>query len=81
MTCPSDSCLVENASALGLVGFLGAGQEILAESGLSGGGREDPSPKTHVSPGTPTDRLPEWKKFYNYGRPHGAFNGNTPYET
>ena len=26
-------------------------------------------------------KLAEWEGFYNYGRPHGAFNGKTPYET
>ena len=26
-------------------------------------------------------KLAEWEKFYNYDRPHGAFNGKTPYET
>ena len=25
-------------------------------------------------------RLDEWEKFYNFHRPHGAFNGKTPYE-
>ena len=25
-------------------------------------------------------KLEEWERFYNYNRPHGAFNGNTPYE-
>ncbi|MFN0149642.1 MAG: IS481 family transposase [bacterium] len=25
-------------------------------------------------------KLAEWEKFYNYDRPHGAFNGKTPYE-
>jgi transposase InsO family protein len=25
-------------------------------------------------------KLAEWERFYNYDRPHGAFNGNTPYE-
>ena len=25
-------------------------------------------------------RLDEWEKFYNLHRPHGAFNGKTPYE-
>ncbi len=25
-------------------------------------------------------KLVEWEKFYNYGRPHGAFDGRTPYE-
>ena len=25
-------------------------------------------------------KLTEWEKFYNFNRPHGAFNGNTPYE-
>jgi transposase InsO family protein len=25
-------------------------------------------------------KLEEWEKFYNYDRPHGAFNGKTPYE-
>ena len=24
--------------------------------------------------------LAEWEQFYNFGRPHGAFNGKTPYE-
>lgn len=26
-------------------------------------------------------KLAEWENFYNYNRPHGAFNGKTPYET
>jgi transposase InsO family protein len=25
-------------------------------------------------------KLTEWEQFYNYNRPHGAFNGKTPYE-
>jgi transposase InsO family protein len=25
-------------------------------------------------------KLEEWENFYNYNRPHGAFNGKTPYE-
>ena len=25
-------------------------------------------------------KLEEWERFYNFGRPHGAFNGKTPYE-
>jgi len=25
-------------------------------------------------------RLAEWEQFYNYQRPHGAFQGKTPYE-
>jgi len=25
-------------------------------------------------------RLDEWEQFYNFNRPHGAFNGKTPYE-
>jgi transposase InsO family protein len=25
-------------------------------------------------------KLKEWERFYNYDRPHGAFNGKTPYE-
>ena len=25
-------------------------------------------------------KLAEWEHFYNFGRPHGAFNGKTPYE-
>ena len=25
-------------------------------------------------------KLEEWERFYNFGRPHGAFNGQTPYE-
>ena len=25
-------------------------------------------------------KLAEWENFYNYQRPHGAFQGNTPYE-
>lgn len=25
-------------------------------------------------------KLAEWEQFYNFGRPHGAFNGKTPYE-
>ena len=24
--------------------------------------------------------LADWEKFYNFARPHGAFNGKTPYE-
>ena len=28
----------------------------------------------------PQDRLAEWENFYNFNRPHGAFNGKTPYE-
>ncbi len=26
-------------------------------------------------------KLDEWERFYNFHRPHGAFNGKTPYET
>jgi len=26
------------------------------------------------------EKLAEWEKFYNFGRPHGAFDGKTPYE-
>lgn len=26
------------------------------------------------------EKLHEWEKFYNFHRPHGAFNGKTPYE-
>jgi len=25
-------------------------------------------------------KLEQWERFYNFDRPHGAFNGNTPYE-
>jgi hypothetical protein len=25
-------------------------------------------------------KLNEWERFYNFARPHGAFNGKTPYE-
>jgi transposase InsO family protein len=25
-------------------------------------------------------KLQEWERFYNFARPHGAFNGKTPYE-
>jgi transposase InsO family protein len=25
-------------------------------------------------------KLAQWEKFYNYDRPHSAFNGQTPYE-
>jgi len=25
-------------------------------------------------------KLDEWERFYNFARPHGAFNGRTPYE-
>ena len=25
-------------------------------------------------------RLAEWERFYNFGRPHGAFAWQTPYE-
>jgi len=25
-------------------------------------------------------KLDEWERFYNFHRPHEAFNGNTPYE-
>ena len=27
-----------------------------------------------------TKKLEQWERFYNYDRPHGAFNGKTPYE-
>ena len=27
------------------------------------------------------EKLVEWENFYNYQRPHGAFQGKTPYET
>lgn len=26
-------------------------------------------------------KLKDWEQFYNFSRPHGAFNGKTPYET
>ncbi|HEX2404210.1 MAG TPA: integrase core domain-containing protein [Acidimicrobiia bacterium] len=26
------------------------------------------------------DRLQEWEHFYNYNRPHGSLDGQTPYE-
>jgi transposase InsO family protein len=26
------------------------------------------------------EKLAEWERFYNYDRPHGAFNGKTPSE-
>ena len=26
------------------------------------------------------EKLAAWEQFYNYDRPHGAFNGKTPYE-
>ena len=26
------------------------------------------------------EKLAEWERFYNIDRPHGAFNGKTPYE-
>ena len=26
------------------------------------------------------NKLTEWEKFYNFNRPHGAFDGDTPYE-
>jgi transposase InsO family protein len=26
------------------------------------------------------DKLQEWENFYNYSRPHGSLNGQTPYE-
>jgi transposase InsO family protein len=26
------------------------------------------------------EKLASWEQFYNFNRPHGAFNGNTPYE-
>jgi transposase InsO family protein len=26
-------------------------------------------------------KLESWERFYNFKRPHGAFEGNTPYET
>jgi transposase InsO family protein len=26
------------------------------------------------------EKLAEWERFYNYDRPHGAFDGKTPYE-
>ena len=25
-------------------------------------------------------KLEKWEEFYNFNRPHGAFNGKTPYE-
>jgi len=25
-------------------------------------------------------KFEEWEDFYNFNRPHGAFNGKTPYE-
>jgi transposase InsO family protein len=25
-------------------------------------------------------KLDEWERFYNFARPHGAFNGKMPYE-
>ena len=25
-------------------------------------------------------KLEKWEEFYNFHRPHGAFNGQTPYE-
>lgn len=25
-------------------------------------------------------KLTEWENFYNFNRPHGAFDGKTPYE-
>lgn len=25
-------------------------------------------------------KLEAWEQFYNFNRPHGAFNGKTPYE-
>ena len=27
-----------------------------------------------------TEKLQEWEDYYNYHRPHGALNGQTPYE-
>ena len=26
------------------------------------------------------EKLREWEDYYNYHRPHGALNGQTPYE-
>jgi transposase InsO family protein len=26
-------------------------------------------------------KLESWEQFYNFDRPHGAFDGKTPYET
>ena len=26
-------------------------------------------------------KISKWEEFYNFNRPHGAFNGKTPYET
>ena len=26
------------------------------------------------------DKLREWENYYNFNRPHGALNGQTPYE-
>jgi transposase InsO family protein len=26
------------------------------------------------------DKLREWEDFYNFSRPHGALDGQTPYE-
>ncbi|MCP4317577.1 MAG: transposase [Hyphomicrobiales bacterium] len=28
----------------------------------------------------PEAKLQEWERLYNLARPHGAFNGKTPYE-
>ena len=25
-------------------------------------------------------KLAEWERFYNFSRPHGAFDGKSPYE-
>jgi transposase InsO family protein len=25
-------------------------------------------------------KLEEWERYYNYNRPHGAFQGRTPYK-
>jgi transposase InsO family protein len=27
-----------------------------------------------------SDKLREWEDYYNYHQPHGALNGQTPYE-
>lgn len=35
---------------------------------------------THTGDVDLNEKLAEWERFYNYDRPHGAFNGETPYE-
>jgi transposase InsO family protein len=38
--------------------------------------REDVAENIHLF----NDKLREWEDYYNYDRPHGALDGQTPYE-